>query len=87
MPAVSLKATAPGVSRTGRTRYAHPYHGLSATASELLAETGAIQLERFERQFDTNEPYPGPAGDFALVPGEAYLIRVVTDTEFVPAHY
>jgi hypothetical protein len=86
---VTLLATAPGVSKTGRTRYAHPYHGVASTASELLAELGpsAIQVEDFNIQFDTNEPYPGPAGDFGLVPGKGYLVRVVGDLTFTPAHY
>jgi hypothetical protein len=88
--AVSLQATAPGVSKTGRSRYAHPYHGVASVASELLAELGptAIQVENFNIDSDTNSPYPGGAlGDFSLVPGQGYLVRVITDTNFVPAHY
>jgi len=86
---VQLKGQAVGVSKTGRNRYAHPYHGVAATASELLAELApqATQIETFNRATDTNPPYPGPAGDFALVPGQAYLVRVTADKNFVPAHY
>lgn len=84
---VQLKAAAVGVSKTGRNRYAHPYHGVSDTASELMAELSpaGISIERFVPASDTNAPYP-PA-DFSLVPGQAYLVRVATNKNFVPAHY
>ena len=87
-PGFTVTLNGTSTSNSGRTRYSHPYHGVAATAAELLAETGGIQLEKFDPATDTNAPYPGPAGDFALVPGEAYLIRVIgANTQFVPAHY
>jgi hypothetical protein len=89
-----LQNTQGGVSNTGRNTIGLPYNrqvGID-TASQLLADVSAggitaIQLEQFNKQFDTNEPYPGPAGDFGLVPGKGYLVRVVGDTNFTPAHY
>jgi hypothetical protein len=56
-----------------------------------LAEIGpsAIQVEKFVVASDTNQPYPGAPGaeDFALVPGTGYLVRVLSDVDFTPAHY
>ena len=54
---------------------------------QVLAEVGGNQIERFNPAADSNEPYPGPAGDFTLVPGEGYLVRVGSPSSFVPAHY
>jgi hypothetical protein len=84
---ISLVAPSVGISNSGRQRYAHPYHGVSANASALLAETGGLSLERFDPATDSHAPYPGPGGDYALVPGEGYLLRVISNTSFVPAHY
>jgi hypothetical protein len=86
---VALKGPAVGVSNSGTSRYVHPYHGVSAVASQLITETGAIGMQKFNPVSDQNDPYPGgpTAVDFALVPGEAYLIKVLSDTNFVPAHY
>jgi hypothetical protein len=86
---VQLKAAAVGISKTGRNRYAHPYHGVSDMASELLAEIApaGISVERFIPASDTNGTYPGAVADFSLVPGQAYLVRVSTNKNFVPAHY
>jgi hypothetical protein len=86
---VQLKAGAVGVSKTGRNHYAHPYHGVSAFAADLLAELApdGLQVERFNPSNDSYSPYPGPAGNFPLVPGDSYLVRVVGDHNFIPAHY
>jgi hypothetical protein len=75
-----------GVSNSGTQRYAHPYHGVSAFASELITETGAIEVQRYDTATDSNEAYPGVA-DFALEPGVAYLVRVGGNINFIPAHY
>jgi hypothetical protein len=83
---IQWKAGAIGVSNSGSQRYAHPYHGVAATASELITETGALSVQRFDSATDSNEPYPGVA-DFALEPGVAYIVRVTGDTNFIPAHY
>ena len=85
-----LQNTQSGVSKTGRNTIGLPYNrqvGID-TASQLLADVSAggisaIQLEQFNKQFDTNEPYPGPAGDFGLVASEAYLLRVTTSGDYI----
>jgi hypothetical protein len=85
---VNLKGPAVGVSKSGRTRYAHPYHGVSDVASELLAEIpNAISVERFEPAFDASAVYPGGTPDFTLIPGQSYVVRVTANSSFIPAHY
>jgi hypothetical protein len=85
---VNFKGAAVGVSKSGRNRYAHPYHGVSDTAAEILAEIpSALSIEKFESASDTNNLYPGPAGDFTLIPGQSYIVRVSANTSFIPAHY
>jgi hypothetical protein len=83
---VTLQAASPGLSASGFQIYAHPYHGVSATASQFLTETGAGQIQKFNPVLDTLDPYPGGA-DFSLVPGEAYFVQTNATTSFVPAHY
>jgi hypothetical protein len=84
---VNFKGAAVGVSKSGRTRYAHPYHGVSDVASELLAEIpNGISLEKFEPASDTNSIYPG-GPDFTLIPGQSYVVRVSSNSSFIPAHY
>lgn len=74
-----------GVSNTGRTRYAPPYHGVAADAEALLGEIGAFSIERFDAATDTNAAYPG--SNFPIEPGNCYLVRVLSDTNYIPAHY
>jgi hypothetical protein len=75
-----------GVSKTGRSRYAPPYHGVAANAEELKDEIGAFSIEEFDPETDGNSPYPGGA-NFNLEPGNCYLVRVLSDTPYTPAHY
>jgi hypothetical protein len=84
---VQLQAAAVGISNSGFQRYAHPYHGVSATASELLDELApdATSIQKYDILTDQNIPYPFT--DFPLVPGEAYLVQVSGNKTFVPAHY
>jgi hypothetical protein len=86
---VNFKAAAVGVSKSGRNRYAHPYHGVSDVASELLAEVpNAIGVERFDPAVDASASYPGPGvPDFTLIPGQSYVVRVSANSSFIPAHY
>ena len=55
-------------------------------AQELLNEIGALAIEKFEPSVDGNSPYPG-GPNFALEPGNCYLVRVLSDTSYIPAHY
>jgi len=83
---IQFKAQAVGVSKTGRNRFAPPYHAVASTAEELLTEIGAFSIEKFEPSVDGNSAYPG-VPDFALEPGNCYLVRVLSDTNYIPAHY
>jgi hypothetical protein len=83
---ITFLASAIGVSNSGFQRYAHPYHGVASNASEFLAETGAVGIQKYNILNDGNDPYPGGA-DFALEPGASYLVGVLSDVTFTPAHY
>jgi len=86
---VQLKGAAPGVSKSGTQRYAHPYHGVSATAAELFQELQpqAQNIQRYDSKTDALQVYTFGQVNFALVPGQAYLVKVAVDKSFVPAHY
>jgi hypothetical protein len=86
---ILLQKGASGVSLSGTQRYAHPYHGVSAKASELFAELApAVQnIQQFDIKTDQNTPYFGGEPDFDLVPGESYLVKVGLDKTFTPEHY
>jgi hypothetical protein len=83
---VIFKAAAVGVSKSGAQLYAPPYHGTSAVASQLYAETGATEIQRFNAVGDTYDIYPGPV-DYPIAPGVGYFVKVGADNTFVPAHY
>ena len=78
-------------SKTGRNRYTPPYHGVPSTARQVLDEIGAnaFEIAVYNPQTDTNEPYPGSAGNFTITPGAAYLVRIINTTslDIVPSHY
>jgi hypothetical protein len=91
-PALTLTLQGPqvGVSLSGTQRYAHPYHGVAAFAGDLLSEIGpnAVSVQKHNILVDQNDPYPGPGGNFALVPGQSYLVTVsATVPGFQPDHY
>ena len=88
-----LQGPSVGVSNSGTQTIGLPYNrqvGIDF-ASELrndilAAGFTSVQLQKYDPPTDQNSPYPGGV-DFALVPGEAYLVKVTADTPFVPAHY
>ena len=86
---VQLKAAAPGVSKSGTQRYAHPYHGVAATAGELFQELSpqVQNIQRYDSLADSHQVYTFGSPNFPLVPGQAYLVKVGFDVSFVPAHY
>ena len=86
---VNLKAAAGGVSKSGTQRYAHPYHGVSASAKELFQElTPEVQnVQRYDSVTDQNQVYASGTADFALAPGQSYLVKVSVNKSFIPAHY
>jgi hypothetical protein len=82
---IDFLAQSIGVSKTGRSRFAPPYHGVASNAQELLGEIGAFSIEKFDPATDSNAPYPGTP--FNVEPGNCYLVRVLSDTSYIPAHY
>ena len=86
---VNLKAAAGGVSKSGTQRYAHPYHGVAATAKELFQELSpeVQNIQRFDSLTDQNQLYVIGGADFPIVPGQSYLVKVGANKSFIPAHY
>jgi hypothetical protein len=69
-----------------------PYHSMSSLASELRAEMGGganvANISRYNTGTQTWQTYNGrPATDFALVPGEALLVKVNASFTWSPSHY
>jgi hypothetical protein len=96
-PALSINLPAPGGgSQSGTSRYTHPYHAVSANASELLTELGGCNfvasIQRFDTATDSNAPYACGFPDIPLAAGQSYLVVTKSSTapggiDFVPAHY
>lgn len=91
--AYTLNQTTPSVSKSGTNYYAYNYHQTAATASALLTDLGlltAFQVQRYVRSTDLAAGYTGRIGsaaDFALVPGDVYIIKMKTTTAYTPSHY
>lgn len=89
---VTLEGTGVGGSASGTNYYAHPYHGVAATAKELFLETGAVEVQshiRSSNAFAVYKLVPGGVPDFALNPGEANIVNMPNGASlvFTPAHY
>jgi hypothetical protein len=87
-----IGADAPG-SLTGQNSYCPPYNALAGTAGELMHEINqfagsdaVISVARYVRSTDTLEVYTGfsSATDFAIRPGESYLVRTSETVEYTP---
>jgi len=84
-----------GVSKTGKSFFSYNYHQTAATAKELMNDVGfatVSDIRRWVRSADTfGQVYTGRAGtpspDFALIPGESYIISVKTSVNYTPSHY
>lgn len=82
-------------SNSGLNLFAYPYHHTAADAKALLDDIGfanVASVSRFLRASDTLETYTGRksggvAVPFALVPGEAYYVRMNTTVNYIPSHY
>jgi hypothetical protein len=90
-PAASVPfvATLAGVSKTGRKRYAHPYHAVNTTASSILAEIpNAVEVQGYNPVNDGGIPYPaGPGSDFNVLPGDCLTVQVIANGSLTPLHY
>jgi hypothetical protein len=95
-PALGYSLTQPGVAPVnGNNFYAYNYHQTAGTAKQMMDDIGlasVTQVQRFIKSSNTYGTYFGrapslPANDFALAPGEAYLIRMKTTVSYTPSHY
>jgi hypothetical protein len=82
----------PEGSASGSNQYAPPYHGVAATAGALEREIArscgtncVVSISRFVRSNDSLVTYTGStSGDFPLVRGESYRIRVTRTVHYLP---
>ena len=97
-PGLVVTLNGPGTSgsASGSQLYAYPYHSTANAASQLrdevLAQGGggiSLSISRFNSQTDALATYAGisSANDFALAPGEAYVLKSSGDIAYVPSHY
>ena len=88
----ALNAAGAG-SSSGTNLFSYPYHSTATTASALQTDIGlanTANVQKFLRATDGLQVYTGRKGsgaDFALVPGEAYFIKMNTTVNYIPSHY
>jgi hypothetical protein len=89
----SLNAAGAG-SASGTNMFSYPYHSTATTAAALLADIGlanTANVQKFLKATDGLQIYTGrkgsPGADFALVPGEAYFVKMNTTVNYIPSHY
>jgi len=91
--AYTLNATQAGVSKSGTNIYAYNYHQTAATAKGLMDDitlANVTNVQKFIKSTDQYQLYTGRKGsgaDFNLTPGEAYIIKMATTTNYTPSHY
>ena len=80
-------------SNSGTNFFSYPYHSTATTASALMNDIGlanVTSVQKFLKTTDGLQVYTGRKGsgaDFALVPGEAYFVKMNTTVNYVPSHY
>lgn len=93
---VSLDGPGTNGSASGTQLYSYPYHSTASAASqlrqEILSQSGggvSVTVSRFNPATDALKVYSGlsVADDFALTPGESYIIKTSADIAYVPSHY
>ena len=92
--AYSLNATQGGVSNSGTNFFAYNYHQTSADAKQLMDDIGFAnvqQVSKYLKATDALQTYTGrkgsPGGNFTLVPGEGYFVKMGTTVNYTPSHY
>ena len=82
-----------GGSLSGTNFFSYPYHATATSASALINDIGlanVTNVQKFLKATDGLQVYTGRKGagpDFALVPGEAYFVKMATTVNYVPSHY
>lgn len=91
-PSVVLHLVHTGPSSlVGQNLIALPYHATAATASELFAELGYVNVAEVDRYNPASGMFDiyslaNPV-DFPLVRGSAYFVKAIQDVDFIPSHY
>jgi hypothetical protein len=94
-PSFAHQLNAPGGgSATGTNVFSYPYHSTAATSNALLTDIGlanVLSVSKLVRATDAFQTYTGrrgsPGADFALVPGEAYIVKMAATVNYIPSHY
>lgn len=90
---VSLDRTALGTSKSGKNFYSFNYHQTAVTAKDLMNDIGFLSVANVQRFIKSNDSWVtytgriGSGANFALVPGEAYFIKMNTTVVYTPSHY
>jgi hypothetical protein len=80
-------------SNSGQSFFAYNYHQTAADAKALMDDIGfanVTSVAKFLKLTDTVQTYTGRKGGgtaFALVPGEAYFVKMTTTVNYTPSHY
>jgi len=89
-----MKASGTGGSATGVNLYAYNYHQTATDAKLLMDDIGSANTTSISRYLvgsDVLQPYTGrktqPSTPFALTPGEAYFVKMLTTVNYTPSHY
>ena len=94
-PSLSISLDAAGAgSNSGTNFFSVPYHTTAATANDMIQDIGlanVANMQDFVEATDSFNIYTGrkgsPSGDFPLVPGAGYFIKMNATVNYVPAHY
>jgi len=89
-----MKAGGTGGSLSGVNLYAYNYHQTATDAKLLMDDIGSANttsISRYVIGTDLLQPYTGrktqPSTPFALTPGEAYYVKMLTTVNYTPSHY
>lgn len=95
--AIQLNSPSVGVSATGKNFMAPPYNITSTNSFQLILDIGGgsvvpvANVQKFNATNDSFAVYTGRMGTpsplFALAPGEAYFVQMVSTVPYTPSHY
>jgi len=96
--AYTLQSASPGVSATGKSLYAPPYNITATNSLQLILDIGGgvvtpvSSIQRFNKINDTLSVYTGRMGSptltpYALTPGEAYYVQMISTVPYIASHY
>jgi hypothetical protein len=93
-PSLAYSLAAPGAAPdAGTTQYAYNYHQTATDSKALMDDIGfanVVNIQKYIKSSDSLAIYTGRKGTgpvFALVPGEAYRVKMQTTVNYVPSHY